>query len=232
MKWYENEITETIVKKKYAYGNESSFEDIVERVSSAYTEKDKIKEAMLNGEFTPAGRTLVGMGTPQKVVYNNCFIIGNIEDDSLEAINKADYEISRIGSMGGGVGFAVDNIRPKGSKINNAAKISDGVAFVLNKINNTGTLVGQAGRALALMCAIRDDHPDIFEILHMKQDGNKLQSMNISIKFTDKFMQAVENDEDWELYSKTPNEEIKKTIKARDFFNEFCETQHNWGDPK
>ena len=232
--WYEDEVTQTLVKKKYAAEDENTFEDVVIRVASIYSDsiREKVRKNMLEGNLTPAGRTLAGAGVEnQNLTISNCYILGNVEDDSLEAISKIDYEVSRIGSMGGGVGLALDKIRPKGSKINNAAKISDGVAFVLRKINQTGKIVGQAGRGLAIMTALRDSHPDIYEILNLKNNDEDLRSMNISIKFTDEFMKAVEEGGEYTLYADTPNEHIEKKIKARDFFQKFCETQYDWADP-
>lgn len=167
------------------------------------------------------------------VVVHNCYVEGNVKEDTLESISETDYNIARIGSMGGGIGFAVDNIRPKGSKINNAAVESDGVAFVMRKINQTGQIVGQQGRGLALMCAINCNHPDIYEFLNIKANHEALESMNISIKFTDDFMQAVLDNKDYELYFKVEStgEEIRKTINARDFFEEMCKVSWDTGDP-
>lgn len=235
-KWYDDEITQAILHKKYLHENENTFDDLVNRVSSIYSEdiREDVKEAMYNADLCPAGRTLYAAGYKgqKKLTGSNCFVLQNV-GDTLEEINQLDYEVSRIGSMGGGIGFAVDNIRPKGSKINNAARVSDGVAFVMRKLNNTGQIVGQAGRGLAIMCGIRCNHPDIYEILNMKNNGERLESMNISVKFTDDFMQAVEKNKEYELYFKVEStgEEIRKTINAREFFIEFCKTNKDWADP-
>ena len=58
--WYDNEITQGILKKKYLHDGEKSYEDLVNRVASIYSDdiKDKVKEAMLNADLSPAGRTL------------------------------------------------------------------------------------------------------------------------------------------------------------------------------
>ena len=145
--WYENEVTENIVRKKYLHEGESSFADMVDRVSSIYKDSKEARDAMMDGDLFPAGRTLYGAGRKgkQKLTLSNCFIL-QTPDDTMESICKVDYEMSKIGSMGGGVGVALDNIRPKGSKINNSAKTSDGVSFCLRKYNETGTQIGQNNR--------------------------------------------------------------------------------------
>ena len=81
------------------------------------------------------------------------------------------------------------------------------------------------------MVALSCSHPDIEEFLHIKVNEEKLSAMNISIKFDNKFMEAVEQDKEYELYFKTPYEEIKKTINARKFFEEYCKVNADWGDP-
>ena len=236
-KWYNNEVTQGILHKKYLHEGEETFDDLVNRVSSIFSEdiREDVKEALYNADLCPAGRTLYGAGRKgkQKVSISNCYVIGNVKEDTLESILQADYEVARIGSMGGGIGFAVDNIRPKGSRINNAAVESDGVAFVMRKINQTGQIVGQQGRGLALMCALSCNHPDIYEFLNIKKNHEALESMNISIKFTDEFMQAVVNNKDYELYFKVEStgEEIKKTINARKFFEDMCKVSWDTGDP-
>lgn len=57
--------------------------------------------------------------------------------------------------------------------------------------------------------------------------------MNISILFTDEFMEAVRDDKEYTLrfHVESTGENIERTIRARDFFREFCETQWDWGDP-
>ena len=232
MVWHENEVTKNIVEKKYLHENERTFEDMVSRVSSIYKDSVEAKNAMSAGDIFPAGRTLYGAGRKgkQKLTLSNCYILPTPED-TLESICKVDYEMSKIGSMGGGVGLALDNIRPKGSKINNSAKVSDGVSFCLRKYNETGEQIGQNNRKMAIMVALTCSHPDIEEFLHIKENEEKLSAMNISIKFDDKFMEAVDEDGEYELYFKTPHEEIKKKIKAKRFFEEFCKVNADWGDP-
>ena len=49
--------------------------------------------------------------------------------------------------------------------------------------------------------------------------------MNISILFTDEFMEAVRDDKEYTLrfHVESTGENIERTIRARDFFREFCE---------
>ena len=57
--------------------------------------------------------------------------------------------------------------------------------------------VAQNGRRGALMLSLSINHPDIEEFITKKQDLTKVTGANISVKVTDEFMRAVENDEDY-----------------------------------
>ena len=77
--WYDNEVTQGILKKKYLHEGEETFEDLVNRVSSIYSEdiREDVKQAMLNADLSPAGRTLyaAGMkGKGRKLTGSNCFL--------------------------------------------------------------------------------------------------------------------------------------------------------------
>lgn len=147
--WFDNEITLGIMEKKYLHEGETDFLDLVSRVCSIYNEdiREEAMMALINADLCPAGRVLAGAGLKgkQNVSISNCYILENVED-SLESISAVDLEMSIIGSRGGGVGVSLDKIRPKGTAINNSAKESDGVAFVMRKFNQTGNSIGQNNR--------------------------------------------------------------------------------------
>lgn len=93
--------------------------------------------------------------------------------------------------------------------------------------------IGQNGRRGALMISIDCTHPDLEKFITVKSDLNKVTSANISVQVTDRFMVAVKNDEDWELYYKRneTGEEIKKTVKARDIFDLLCRNNWDYAEP-
>lgn len=93
--------------------------------------------------------------------------------------------------------------------------------------------IGQNGRRGALMISIDCTHPDLEKFITVKSDLNKVTSANISVRVTDRFMVAVKNNEDWELYYKRneTGEEIKKTVKARDIFDLLCRNNWDYAEP-
>jgi len=71
-------------------------------------------------------------------------------------------------------------------------------------------------------------HPDIEEFIDIKTDLDKITKANISVMITDDFMEAVKNDNIWnmEFIVKDTGEVIKKQAKARDIMHKLA--QNNW----
>lgn len=208
----------------------------MDRVSSIFDDdlRPRVRGYLEEASFCPAGRALYAAGSKGKfkVSLSNCYILPSPKDD-LESIFKSNYEIARIFSYGGGIGINISGLRPKGSEVRNVARTSTGAVSFMKIFNVTGEVISQNGRRGAMMVGLNCDHPDIYEFLHIKQNEEKLSSMNISILFTDEFMEAVKNDTDYTLryHVESTGENIERVIRARDFFMEFCETQWDWGDP-
>ena len=234
--WYDNEISRGILAAKYYHEGETTPQQFIDRVSSIFKGdfRERIKEYITDGDFSPAGRTLYAAGSRGKfkVSMSNCYILPSPEDN-LESIFHSNYEIARIFSYGGGIGINISNLRPAGSRVHNVARTSTGAVSFMKIFNTTGEVISQNGRRGAQMVGLNCSHPDIYEFLHIKQNEEKLSSMNISILFTDEFMEAVRDDKEYTLrfHVESTGENIERTIRARDFFREFCETQWDWGDP-
>lgn len=234
--WYDNEISQGILAAKYYHEGETTPQQFIDRVSSVFKGdfRERMKKYITDGDFSPAGRTLYAAGSRGKfkVSMSNCYILPSPEDN-LESIFHSNYEIARIFSYGGGIGINISNLRPAGSRVHNVARTSTGAVSFMKIFNTTGEVISQNGRRGAQMVGLNCSHPDIYEFLHIKQNEEKLSSMNISILFTDEFMEAVRDDKEYTLrfHVESTGENIERTIRARDFFREFCETQWDWGDP-
>lgn len=227
----ENQIGIDIWEKKYRYNNES-FDEWVDRVSGG---DEDIKGLILSKKFLFAGRILSNRGTQKdgrKVTYSNCYVIPPPED-SLESIFDCAKSLARTFSYGGGCGIDISKLSPKGAHINNAAKETSGAISFMDLYSLTTELIGQNGRRGALMISISCDHPDIEDFITIKSDLDKITKANLSIRVTNKFMRAVENDSTYTLSftREETGEEIKKTIKARELFDKFCYMNWDYGEP-
>lgn len=146
----------------------------------------------------PGGSVMSGCGTGALVSLSNCFVIGSPKDSYAE-IMKTRSQQAQLMKRRGGVGYDLSQLRPRGAKVNNAAKSSTGAASFMDVCSDITNEVAQNGRRGALMLSMSVNHPDIEEFITKKQDLTKVTGANISVKVTDEFMQAVIKDEDYVL---------------------------------
>jgi ribonucleoside-diphosphate reductase alpha chain len=78
------------------------------------------------------------------------------------------------------------------------------------------------------MLMLDDDHPDIEEFITVKRTAGKIEHANLSVCISDKFMQAVKDDADWDL---TWQGEVKKTIRARSLWDLICTSAWDSAEP-
>lgn len=202
-----DKLGQEIFETRYAYPGESSWAErsrvIAKQIASAERDEDKEKiekrfyEAISSGDLIPGGRIIFGAGrNAGRHNLLNCYVI--IPEDSVDSIGKTVQDMYRISCAGGGVGFNVSKIRPRGDHIGSVSNSAPGAVSVLKMINEVGEHV-RAGknRRTALMGILNVYHPDILEFLKVKLDLGELNNFNISVAITDEFLEAVELDEDW-----------------------------------
>jgi ribonucleoside-diphosphate reductase alpha chain len=71
-------------------------------------------------------------------------------------------------------------------------------------------------------------HPDIFKFIEAKRIDGLLQNFNLSVGITESFLDAVEQDKDWDLRF---NHKLYETVKARDLWDKMMEYMIQHGDP-
>ena len=83
------------------------------------------------------------------------------------------------------------------------------------------------------MISIDCNHPDLIEFINLKSQKDICTKANISVRVSDKFMQAVLNDEDYTLsyYRPEGNQTIEKTIKAKEIFHLLALRNWEWAEP-
>lgn len=224
-----NELSINIFNKKYRYNNES-FEEFLDRVSHGYT---PIKELIRNKKFIFGGRILANRGVPNRhLSLSNCYVITPPEDN-LESIVDTAKKLARTYSFGGGCGIDVSKLAPKGAVVHNAAKTTTGAVSFMDFFSYITGLICQEGRRGALMISIDCNHPDLIEFINLKSQKDICTKANISVRISDKFMQAVLNDLDYTLsyYRPEGNQTIEKTIKAKEIFHLLALRNWEWAEP-
>ena len=183
-------------------------------------------------KFVPGGRILHAIGNPNKVTALNCYVIPS-PHDSLPGIYKTALELAETFKRGGGCGVDISTLRPKDSPAHNAARVSTGAVSFMELYSLTTGIIGQQGRRGALMITISDSHPDVLDFCRIKRNRTSVRYANISVRVTDAFMRAVEKDDDWLLHYENAEDriEVRRTIKARELWNELTLGARDWAEP-
>ena len=186
-------------------------------------------------QVVPQGSPLSGIGNPYQLQsLSNCFVIDQ-PHDSYGGILFSDQEQVQIMKRRGGVGMDISNIRPKGQPTTNAARTTDGISIFMERFSNSTREVAQGGRRGALMLTIDCRHPEIESFIDIKRDLKKVTGANISIRFTDEFMQAVEGNTSfclrWPVEARPEDAEIVKMVDAKQVWEKFVDAAWASAEP-
>lgn len=229
--WLNNdELAITIWKNKYRFEDES-LDDWFKRVSGG---NEIVEEQIRAKKFIFGGRILANRGLSdknRKITYSNCYVVAPPEDN-LESIFECGAKLARTFSYGGGCGIDISNLRPSGAKVNNAAKTTSGAVSFMDFYSYITGLIGQSGRRGALMISISCDHPDLEEFIEIKSDLDKVTKANISVRVSDKFMEAVVKGETLILKFVTDTgETITKEVEAYPIFRKLAQMNWDYAEP-
>ena len=237
-KWNQK-LSEEIFSTKYMLHGESHpeevFRGIATEIASSEKEEKRIEveklfyDQLMDGKLIPAGRILANArpDSPMKN-YNNCFTID--VEDSMVGIYDSLKEDAMISKMGGGVGFDISKLRPKGEELSRGGNSSGVISFLRIFDQSAKTIMTGGQRRSAHIALLDISHPDIEEFITIKQgDRNKeLTQFNISVKISDTFIEAVENDAEWDLMY---NGKIYKTVKARYLYDLLAKNSYIHNEP-
>src|SRR5262249_52619774 len=182
-----------------------------------------------------------------------CFILS--VDDNMESILAWNTKEGQIFRGGSGSGINLSNIRGSMEPLAKGGTASGPVSFMRGADAWAGTIKsGGKTRRAAKMVVLDVDHPDIREFIWCKAkeedkaaalrdagfdmsiDGDgfhsiQYQNANNSVRVTDEFMHAVEDDAEWELKARTTGEPVGEPVKARELMREIAEAAWRCADP-
>ena len=185
-------------------------------------------DIMARLEFLPNSPTLMNAGTGQGT-YSACFVLPL--EDSMEGIMKSSTDAAMVQKFGGGTGFALSNIRPRGEKIKTTHGIACGPIEVLKTLSRVSSMITQGGkRDGANMAIMSIYHPDILEFISCKSTEGDIHNFNISVGVDSKWMKLVENDLSYDLINPY-NNTISGTLNAREVFNKIIDGAWKNGEP-
>ncbi|MEO7401378.1 MAG: ribonucleotide reductase N-terminal alpha domain-containing protein, partial [Polaromonas sp.] len=211
-------ISHDVLKEKYLKPGESGLEDVYRRVARALAsvelpaEREK-HEALflenLHAGAIGAGRIMSAAGTSIQATLINCFVqpvgdcIQGVDDGGYPGIYEALREAAETMRRGGGVGYDFSRIRPRNAEVKGTASMASGPCSYINVFDQSCSTVESAGaRRGAQMGVLRIDHPDVHEFITAKRTPGRWNNFNVSVGMSDAFMQALGDDQPWELVHK------------------------------
>ena len=160
-------------------------------------------ELLSSFAFMCSTPTLFNAGTP-RAQLSSCFLT-SVPDD-LDGIFKSIKDNALLAKYSGGLGNDWTRVRGLGAHIKGTNGQSQGVVPFLKVANDTAIAVNQGGKRKGAVCAYLETwHIDIEEFLDLRKntgdDRRRTHDMNTANWVPDLFMQRVEADAEWTLFS-------------------------------
>jgi ribonucleoside-diphosphate reductase alpha chain len=183
---------------------------------------------------------------------HNCFILA--VEDHMSSILNWYVEEGTIFKGGSGSGINLSKIRSSKEALAGGGTASGPVSFMRGADASAGTIKsGGKTRRAAKMVILNVDHPDVRDFIWCKaveerkarvlRDGGfdmdldgkdsysiQYQNANNSVRVTDEFMRAFEQDQDWKLKAVLTDDTVD-TIRARDLMREIADAAWQCADP-
>ncbi len=191
-------------------------------------------------------------GIEERPQCSACFILS--VDDTMDSILDWYRKEGVIFKGGSGSGVNLSKIRSSKEQLAGGGTASGPVSFMKAADASAGVIKsGGKTRRAAKMVVLNIDHPDVEEFIKCKVEEEKkawalieagydssldgpaygsvfFQNANNSVRVSDEFMQAVQEDREWKTrYVRTG--EVFETYKARDLLRMIAESTYFCGDP-
>ena len=185
--------------------------------------------AALSGlEFLPNSPTLMNAGLPEGQL-SACFVLP--VPDRLEEIFDALTRTALIHQSGGGTGFNFSHLRPRGDQVGGGQGTASGPVGFIRVFDAATEQIKQGGRRRgANMGILNADHPDILEFICAKHPHGNLHNFNLSVGVSDRFLQAVEKREAWQLVNPRTGKP-SGMLAAAEVWEAICREAWHGGDP-
>ena len=255
-------ISLDVLKEKYLKAGETSAEDLFRRVARALAsveaEADREKYeslflANMHAGAIGAGRIMSAAGTDIQATLINCFVqpvgdcIQGMDDEGFPGIYEALREAAETMRRGGGVGYDFSRIRPRGAEVKGTHSMASGPCSYINVFDQSCSTVESAGaRRGAQMGVLRIDHPDVHDFITAKRTPGRWNNFNVSVGVSDAFIQAVQDDQPWELvhksrpgitvmeqgaYQRTDGLWVYQSLPARELWDTIMKSTYDFAEP-
>ena len=229
------------VRDRYLDKKETSPQHAFARAAKyVSTYRGKTDWDMAQRIYDYASKTWFGFSSPilsnagtSKGLPISCFL--NYVPDSREGLSKHYDENIWLASNGGGIGGYWGAVRSDGTSTSHGSKSTGSIPFM--KVVDSQMLAFNQGTTRRGSYAAYMDvsHPEIEEFLFMRKSSGgdtnrKCLNLHHGINITDKFMECVSKNVDWDLIDPHSKQKVK-SISARELWRLILETRHETGEP-
>ena len=228
------QISQYIYQDTYFLPNED-YDQWVTRMASTYSstsdQATRIATYIKNYYFHPSTPISSNGGTSRGLPIS-CYV-GDVEDSKAGIFNSWN-ESSWLGAMAGGIGRSWSAVREINSTVDNIGKSSGIIPFMC--VDNALSLaISQGGvRRMSQADYLDISHPEIEEFLDIRKpsgdQNRRAQSLHHGVSIPDTFMQAVINNQSWDLIS-PKTKTVIKSVSARSLWTHLLEMRATTGEP-
>jgi len=214
--------------------------------------RDELAHLLVEQKMAFNSPVWFNVGVQAKPQCSACFI--NSVQDSMDSIMNLAKTEGMLFKWGSGTGTNFSSLRGSRESLSGGGIASGPVSFMKGFDAFAGVIKsGGKTRRAAKMVILNVDHPDILEFIESKMkeerkaqvlieqgynssiDGEAyssvfFQNANHSVRVTDDFMRAVEEDRDWWTRNVNDGKPLDK-FRARDLMREMSESAWQCGDP-
>ena len=213
-------VADNVATAEYLYENGDDAEE-------AFSEwNEEFYDLMSTLRFMPNSPTLMNAGDDLQQL-SACFVLevgdSMSEPDEMgrESILDSAKHAGQIFKSGGGVGYTFGFLRPKGTHIESTDSETSGPMQFMRLFDEVCNTVKQGGKRRGAQMAIMPvTHPDIGRFIVSKREEGAYANFNISVGVTDEFVEAVREDDIYELKDpRTNHEDTFEIVQAtKNFF--------------
>jgi ribonucleoside-diphosphate reductase alpha chain len=212
----------------------------------------ELKYALVHQVFSFNSPVWFNVGTTSPQQVSACFILA--VDDTMDSILDWYREEGLIFKGGSGAGVNLSRLRSSKELLSSGGTASGPVSFMRGADASAGTIKsGGATRRAAKMVVLDVDHPDVEEFIETKaREEEKVrvlrdagfdmdlggkdivsvqyQNANNSIRVSDEFMRAVEDDRDFDLLARRTGEVVSR-VGAKGLLRKMAQAAWDCADP-
>jgi ribonucleoside-diphosphate reductase alpha chain len=214
--------------------------------------RDELTHLLVEQKMAFNSPVWFNVGVQAKPQCSACFI--NSVQDNMESIMNLTKTEGMLFKWGSGTGTNFSTLRGSHESLSGGGIASGPVSFMKGFDAFAGVIKsGGKTRRAAKMVILNVDHPDIVEFIQSKMkeerkahvliaqgydssiDGEAyssvfFQNANHSVRVTDDFMRAVQEDRDWWTRNVNDGKPLEK-FRARDLLREMADSAWHCGDP-